>query len=193
VISWRSTVVCLLVLLGLALAGANILSYRDKFAAKEAAAKLVGASIQSPPADDDIVDGKAGLAERSRLYRFLTDLGREKDLHNGTPYGVVILDPDFYRGVYIDKPTDTVLPACAIQPFVVPALTGMPLLSPFSPESGQCKYESYGYQYLAPRQPMTGDASEAPCKLALARGFSHVVVIKKADHAFQSKRMDCAT
>ncbi|PLP96986.1 hypothetical protein [Cupriavidus pauculus] len=178
----------MLAVVGIALAGTNVISYHQKFADKMAEAKSAVTAVRS----HQTIDDSTNIAERSRLYELLTNLGRDKELHGRTPYGVVILDPDFYRGAYVDKPYDTLLDACAIQPFVVPAITGMPLLSPFAPEQDKCRFESYGYQYLAPRHPMTEDEAEFPCKLASARGFTHIVVIRKENHQFTSERMSCA-
>ncbi len=193
VVSWRSTAVYVLAIASIALAGANVISYHHKLADKLEEAKRFGSSIQSITTSENskLSDSQIDLVERARLYKLLNALGRDKNLHDGEKIGVVILDPDFYRGAYISKPHDTLLAPCAMQPFVVPALTGMPLLSPFAPRTEKCRYESYGYQYLAARLPMAEEGIENPCQLALARGFEHVVVVSKENHEFSAMRMDC--
>lgn len=191
---WRNFSVYMLAAVLCMLAIQNVIGYGGKFAIKRISAESDGRSIRSAAVATG-VDGPEEwrqLTTRLQLYSLLNSLGNDKSLHASNRFGVVVLDPDFYRGRYIDKPLDTILKSCAIQPFSVPALTRMPLLSPFAPESENCRYEAYGYQYLPARHPMGSDDKTNPCELAKIRGFAHLVVISKDGDAFVEKRVDCA-
>jgi hypothetical protein len=132
------------------------------------------------------------LKIRLQLYSLFNSLGSDKTLHANDNFGVIILDPDFYRGKYTDISHGSILEVCAIQPFSVPALTRLPLLSPFASDSGGCVYESYGYQYLPTRRPAGNYENVDPCELAGARGFTHLVLIDKKHDSFAEIRVNCA-
>ena len=191
---WRNFGVYILTAALCMLAIQNVISYNGKFATKRIHAESTDASIRSAAVPTGVSSPEEWrqFTTRLQLYSLLNSLGNDKSLHAATRFGVVVFDSDFYRGRYVDKPLDTTLKACAIQPFSVPALTRMPLLSPFAPESGSCRYESYGYQYLPTRHPMGNDDKANPCELAKVRGFANLVVISKDGDAFVEKRLDCA-
>lgn len=176
-----------------ALAFQNIVKYSSQFTTKKIQAenidKLLRTTIE--PNDANNSEELNQLKTRQHLYSLFNSLGNEKALHAETRFGVILLDLEFYRGRYTNKPSDSILDACAIQPFSVPALTGLPLLSPFASDLGNCLYKSYGYQYLPKRHPWVKNKNLNPCEQAKSRGFHHVVVIRKNGDAFEENRLDC--
>lgn len=143
------------------------------------------------PMGCDLDDKACERAVRHNFYALLQAL-KQDPTYVKQQYAVFVDDPRFFSGAYIDKPFDTLLMPCAIQPFSIPALTGMPLLSALHERGNDCAYNSYGYQYL----PNHASASEADledaCALAHDRGFSHVAIIHRQDERFVAERRNCA-
>ncbi len=133
---------------------------------------------------------ECNLDVRHNFYTLLEKLGKEPAYHRDRQTGIVIDDPAFFQGAYVDRPFDTILQPCAIQPFSVPALTGMPLLGALRSRDNGCLYDSYGYQYL-PEFP-DEHASEDPCALARARGLERVLIIGRKDKNFAVEERSCA-
>ncbi|MDM0122287.1 hypothetical protein [Variovorax arabinosiphilus] len=175
------------------LAAQNIINYTRQLATKRIQAKNKADSIlaAATPKNFDNPQESRRLTTRLKFYSLLNSLGNDKTLHSEIRFGIILLDPDFYRGTYTEKFGDSILEACAIQPFSVPALTRLPLLSPFASDSGTCSYESYGYQYLPTRHAAGNDEKSNPCELARARSFTHVVVISRTGDAFMESRLNC--
>lgn len=169
-----------------ALALRNVCVYRETLAARHDA---VLASVQEPKS---VSDSAAGNETRREFYALLERLGSLSDLHGKNDIGVFVSDDDFYEGAYIDRPQDTILERCAIQPFTIPAMTGLPLVSGLLVRGGQCRYHSYGYQYLPLRAGESRGMALQPCKLAASRGFRELLVIRREDSHFVSERIDCA-
>jgi hypothetical protein len=165
----------------------NVLNYREIFqqSEKEAATDaewLNGATKDTGP--------MAALSVRVNLYRLLEALGKDESLQHGDT-AVFVSDAEFFDGAYIDKPIDTILERCAIQPFSVPALTGMPLISALRARRNGCKYDSYGYQYLPMDTSTRVSELSQPCALAQLRGIKNVVVIKRKDQDFSAMKVVC--
>lgn len=189
--NWRNFCVCVVIAILYALAFKNVIIYSDKFSLKQAAAESsynLIKSINISAGVDNYTDSAAVLS----FYSLLNSLGNDKTLHSVVRFGIIVFDIDFYRGRYVKKSVDTILQPCAIQPFSVPALTRLPLLSPFASDLRNCIYESYGYQYLPIRYPMASSSNAAACELAKARGFSHVVVIRKNANLFEARPLNCS-
>jgi hypothetical protein len=128
---------------------------------------------------------------RHNFYSLLETLGRDSSLHHGDT-GVFVADAAFFDGTYIDKPVDTLLERCAIQPFSIPALTGMPLVAALRARQTRCTYDSYAYQYLPGHEPIDPTILSQPCALARLRGLRNVVVIDRKNITFTASRLDCA-
>jgi hypothetical protein len=180
-------------LTGLALCGAaaamldNVVNYRQILQQREGEADAVAASLPGLKKQGANTDALLRL----NFYTLLERLGRDPALHHGDT-GVFVADPAFFQGAYIDRPADTVLDRCAIQPFSIPALTGMPLVAGLRERQNGCKYESYAYQYLPPREFSDPAILSQPCALAQMRGLQYVVVIDRKNTDFTTMRLDCA-
>ncbi|WP_454732086.1 MULTISPECIES: hypothetical protein [Cupriavidus] len=160
----------------------NVLAYRDVMADRLTRAQRLAALS----ADTD-----TERVARHNFYALLGKLGNMPALHEGGRFGVFVTDSEFFKGAYIDRPVDTTLTACAIQPFSIPAFTGMPLLSGLLSRDNGCHYDSYGYQYLPHDEMLSSEALAQPCVLARRRGMRQVVVIDRHDVDFAARRIDC--
>jgi len=169
----------------------NVLSYRLLLQKQENQADVIAASFEDRKAQGEGEGGNADMQVRRNFYALLEGLGRDPTLHRGDT-GVYVADPAFFEGAYIDRPSDTVLDRCAIQPFSIPALTGMPLVAGLFARHDGCKYESYAYQYLPHREIADAAILSKPCALAELRGLRKVVVIERKDRNFTASRLDCA-
>ncbi|BCF98100.1 hypothetical protein PPGU19_026690 [Paraburkholderia sp. PGU19] len=165
----------------------NVLSYRLVLQQRAHQAEDLAASLAAGGEHDENTDA----ALRYNFYSLLKTLGKDPALHHGDS-GVFVADAAFFDGAYIDKPSDTVLERCAIQPFSIPALTGMPLVSALRIRQNGCKYDSYAYQYLSAHEPIDATILSRPCALARLRGMRNVVVINRIDTSFTASRLDCA-
>lgn len=169
----------------------NVLSYRLLLQQREGQADAIAASFEDHKGQGEGEGGNADVLVRHNLYALLERLGQEPSLHRGDT-GVYVADPAFFEGAYIDRPSDTVLERCAIQPFSIPALTGMPLVAGLLARHDGCKYQSYAYQYLPPREIVDAAMLTQPCALAQLRGLHKVVVIERRNTNFTASRLDCA-
>ena len=167
----------------------NVLNYREVFLQNEQKAETAAAWLNSP---NKHVGPMADLDVRVNFYTLLETLGKDESLHQGDT-GVYVADPDFFDGAYTDKPGDTVLGRCAIQPFAIPALTGMPLIAALRSRENGCKYDSYGYQYLPRDTSITASDIAQPCALASLRGLKKVVVINRHEELFFAKKVNCGS
>jgi hypothetical protein len=167
----------------------NVLSYRLLLQQRESQADGIAASFEDRKGQGE--GGNTDILVRHNLYALLERLGRDPSLHRGDT-GVYVADPAFFEGAYIDRPSDTILDRCAIQPFSIPALTGMPLVAGLRARHNGCKYESYAYQYLPPREIAEAAILTKPCALAQLRGLQKVVVIERTNTNFTASRLDCA-
>ena len=171
----------------------NIIAYNALFSKKQIHIRNTFKAEQliDLPASTDELRVFREHSPTFQFYTLLSSIGNDQTLHASVRYGVVVFDIDFYRGRYVNKPSDTMLAACAIQPFSVPALARLPLLSPFGSDLRNCAYESYGYQYLPKRYPIRSTDNVTACRLAIERGFTHVIVIFKNTSSFEERRLNC--
>lgn len=188
---WRALAVYL-VLVSLCLAALNnVITYRAVIGWKwEESSRL--AKLLDRHADGEEVSAEARDRRlRNELYSLLLSLD-DTSLKSGKRSAVVVADPAFHQGAYIDRPFDTILERCAIQPFAIPALTGMPLLGGLDARNPECRYDSYGYQYLPKHAAAGQSAPRAPCALAGEGAFDSVFVIDRHEAGFTATRVDCA-
>ncbi|WP_186307977.1 hypothetical protein [Paraburkholderia sp. BCC1884] len=164
----------------------NVLSYRMVLQEREKAADGVAASLAALGERN----GNADAILRRNFYAVLEMLGKDPSLHHGDT-GVFVADSAFFDGAYIDKSPDAVLERCAVQPFTIPALTGMPLIAALRDRHNNCKYDSYAYQYLPAHEAIAPAGSAQPCTLARLRGLRKVVVIHRVDTTFTAARLNC--
>lgn len=164
----------------------NVLSYRLILQQREQQAEGLAASLAVPTEHDE----SANEILRHKLYTLLEMLGKDPSLHHGDT-GVFVADPAFFDGTYIEKSPDAVLERCAVQPFSIPALTGMPLIAALRARQNSCKYDSYGYQYLPRHESIDAMVLSQPCALARLRGLRNVVVIDRKNTIFTAARIDC--
>ncbi|MCP3726167.1 hypothetical protein M3I53_24065 [Paraburkholderia sp. CNPSo 3272] len=166
----------------------NIQTYRYVLGERQTAYKILATRLR--------VQGYSphDLSENQRLrrdfYSLLEGIGVDGSIDRKHT-AIYIDDDDFYRGRYIDKPQDTILEPCAIQPFSVPAVAGLALLSGLNARSNGCKYTAYGYQYLPQASGGKYEVSQ-PCDVADRAGLRFVIVIERKDDDLQEARLDCA-
>jgi hypothetical protein len=165
----------------------NLLSYRVILQQRVPQAESQAVSLTVREEHDDNADE----ALRHNFYALLESLGKDPSLHRGDT-GVYVGDPAFFDGAYINKPSDTILERCAIQPFTIPALTGMPLVAALRARQNGCKYDSYAYQYLPAHESIDPAILSQPCALMRLRGLRNVVVVDRRGTTFTAARLDCA-
>lgn len=187
--SWSGrTIAALLLLTGLAVAaGDNLVTYHAKLLQQQQLAQQLAGEQEC---DDE--HNTCNLDVRHNFYALLGALKRDSAYHGEQRFGVVVMDPDFFKGAYVKRPSDTVLKPCSIQPFSVPALAGLPLLSALRARTDSCQYDSYGYQYLPSDVSANQITLTDPCALARLRGFENVVVIRRQGESFSAERKECA-
>ncbi|MFM0488849.1 hypothetical protein [Paraburkholderia graminis] len=164
----------------------NVLSYRLILQQRQQQAEDVAVSLATPGKHDESTNEML----RHNFYALLEALGNDPSLHHGDT-GVFVTDPAFFDGAYIEKSPDAVLDRCAVQPFTIPAMTGMPLVAGLRARQNACKYDSYAYQYLPGRKSIDPAVLSQPCALTRLRGLRKVVVIDRKDMTFTTTRLDC--
>jgi hypothetical protein len=180
--------IVLAMICALAMALNNVRSYHRVFASRERCAEVAALALAQADASGEQTNN---AAVRRRFYTVLQKLESDRSLNRGET-GIFVDDALFYEGAYIDRPLDTILRSCAIQPFTIPALTGMPLLGALRARHNGCTYDSYGYQYLPRYESIGATELSQPCALARLRGLRKVIVIARQAATFSAKELDCA-
>jgi hypothetical protein len=83
----------------------------------------------------------------------------------------------------------TLTPQCNAAPFLIHAYFGVPLIGGLPPSSEHCALGSYyGYSMYGPEAQARVMDDGQLCRLAQAKGFHHVVILRSEVLA---RRLDC--
>ncbi|WP_146001993.1 hypothetical protein [Cupriavidus pauculus] len=179
-----------ILMVSLALAASrNLVDYSQSLFEK----KQLAREQADAPSHCESEDGVAcNRAERRQLYALLESMGSDRSYHQPEHRTAVFVADDGFRdGVYIDEVRDSRLQRCAIQPFSIPGITGMPLLDGIAARKSGCPFDSYGYQYLPDHGTSSNLGQETPCSMAREHGFAQVAVIQKQDGHFVAEKRSC--
>jgi hypothetical protein len=117
--------------------------------------------------------------QRQRVIALLRDLGDlPADAKRKSAVVVPKTQVSFFWGELLLRSDDSILPACASAPFLVPAISGVALLDGFPPE--ECRATAYGYQYyprFGRREHSWKNGFDDWCARAVGMGITQLFVL----------------